>query len=121
MYNETGRDAIAALSARHWTIYGGRFAYDCKPFDYYISEWDMSQPAVTGTATDLVSNLWGTNFVVELFNMNDSTRSIISNATATTAPLTITGLTAGDRYRVVAYPNNTPGSILKKLAFTLTA
>ena len=117
-YNEMGRDAITALTTRGWTITGGRFAPDCVSPDYYVSMWDMSQPAVTGTATDLVTNLWGTNFVVEWKNTADSTdRGIISPATTTTAPLTITGLTAGKRYRVIAYANpSNPSSTFSKLA-----
>ena len=116
MYNEMGRDAIAALTARGWTISGGRFAPGCVSPDSYVSEWDMSKPATTGTATDLVTNLWGSSFRVEWKNLDDGTTGSIASATATTAPLTITGLTAGKRYRVVAYPNSTSGSILKKLA-----
>ena len=116
MYNEMGRDAITALTARGWTITGGRFARDCVSPDYYVSVWDLSKPATTGTATDLATNLWGSSFRVEWKNLDDGTTGMIASATATTAPLTITGLTAGKRYRVVAYPNNTPGSILKKLA-----
>ena len=118
VYNETGRDAIAVLKAAplNWTIWGGQFAPDCVSPDSYVSVWDLSKSAATGTATDLTTNLWGTNFIVDLKNLDDGTTRTIASATATTAPLTITGLTAGKRYRVVAYPNNTPGSILKKLA-----
>ena len=115
-YNEMVRDAITALTARGWTITGGRFARDCVSPDYYVSVWDLSKPDTTGTATALTTNLWGGNFTVEWKNLDDGTTGMIASATATTAPLTITGLTAGKRYRVVAYPNSTPGSILKKLA-----
>ncbi|MFC2604387.1 MAG: BspA family leucine-rich repeat surface protein, partial [Bacteroidota bacterium] len=118
MYNETGKAAINVLKNNHnWTIIGGRFAPDCVSPDYYVSMWDMSRPATTGTATNLVTNLWGSNFRVEWKNLDDGTTGSIASATATTAPLTITGLTAGKRYRVVAYadPSN-PSSTFSKLA-----
>ena len=113
-YNEMGRDAIAALTARGWTVTGGLFARDCISPDYYVSVWDMSKAGAH--PTELTTNLWGGNFRVEWKNLDDGTEGNLPSATATTAPLTITGLTPGKRYRVVAYPNNTPGSILKKLA-----
>ena len=113
-YNEMGRDAITALTARGWTISGGRFAPGCVSPDYYVSMWDMSKAGAH--PTELTTNLWGGNFRVEWKNLDDGTEGNLPSATATTAPLTITGLTAGKRYRVVAYPNSTPGSILKKLA-----
>ena len=117
MYNEMGKAAINILKNNHnWTITGGRFAPDCVSPDYYVSMWDMSQPAVTGTATDLVTNLWGSSFRVEWKNLDDGTTGA-AIATTTTAPYTITGLTAGKRYRVVAYadPSN-PSSTFSKLA-----
>ena len=119
MYNETGRDAIAALTARGWTISGGRFAPGCVSPDSYVSEWDMSKPATTGSATSLTTNLWGTNFKIEWINLNPPFDRDSATVTATTAPYTITGLTAGKRYRVVAYadPSN-PSSILSKLSTT---
>ena len=117
IYNETGKAAINVLKNNHnWTIIGGRFAPDCVSPDYYVSMWDMSQPAVTGTATNLVTNLWGSSFRVEWKNLDDGTTGA-AIATTTTAPYTITGLTAGKRYRVVAYadPSN-PSSTLSKLS-----
>ena len=119
MYNEMGRDAIAALTARGWTISGGRFAPGCVSPDSYVSEWDMSKPATTGSATSLTTNLWGTNFKIEWINLNPPFDRNSATVTATTAPYTITGLTAGKRYRVVAYadPSN-PSSILSKLSTT---
>ena len=87
----------------------------------YVSEWDLSQPA-QGTrpdaATTLKTNLWGTNFVVEWLNLDDNTTGA-AIATATTVPYTITGLTAGKRYRVIAYadPSN-PSSTLSGLSAT---
>ena len=116
MYNEMGQAAIAALTTRGWTISGGRFAPGCVSPDSYVSEWDMSKPATTGTATNLVTNLWGSSFRVEWKNLDDGTTGA-AIATTTTAPYTITGLTAGKRYRVVAYadPSN-PSSTFSKLA-----
>ena len=116
-YNEMGRDAITALTARGWTITGGRFAPDCVSPDYYVSVWDMSKPATTGSATSLTTNLWGTNFKIEWINLNPPFDRNSATVTATTAPYTITGLTAGKRYRVVAYadPSN-PSSTLSGLA-----
>ena len=118
IYNETGKAAINVLKNNHnWTIIGGRFARDCVSPDYYVSVWDMSQPATTGSATSLTTNLWGTNFKIEWINLNPPFDRNSATVTATTAPYTITGLTAGKRYRVIAY--TTPlitGSILKKLA-----
>ena len=117
MYNEMGRDAITALTARGWTISGGRFAPGCVSPDSYVSEWDMSKPATTGSATSLTTNLWGTNFKIEWINLNPPFDRNSATVTATTAPYTITGLTAGKRYRVVAYadPSN-PSSTLSKLS-----
>ena len=117
IYNETGKAAINVLKNNHnWTIIGGRFAPDCVSPDYYVSMWDMSRPATTGTATDLVTNLWGSSFRVEWKNLDDGTTGA-AIATTTTTPYTITGLTAGKRYRVVAYadPSN-PSSTFSKLA-----
>ncbi|MBF0976073.1 MAG: BspA family leucine-rich repeat surface protein, partial [Bacteroidetes bacterium] len=117
LYNEAGLAAKNILkNTLNWTIHGGRLARGCVSPDSYVSEWDMSK---TGAhPTELTTNLWGSGFVVEWVNTADDTdRGTISPATATTAPLTITGLTAGKRYRVIAY--TTPlitGSILKKLA-----
>ena len=117
MYNEMGRAAIAALTTRGWTISGGRFTPGCVSPDSYVSEWDMSKPATTGSATSLTTNLWGTNFKIEWINLNPPFDRNSATVTATTAPYTITGLTAGKRYRVVAYadPSN-PSSTLSKLS-----
>ena len=119
MYNEMGQAAIAALTTRGWTISGGRFTPGCVSPDSYVSEWDMSKPATTGSATSLTTNLWGTNFKIEWINLNPPFDRNSATVTATTAPYTITGLTAGKRYRVVAYadPSN-PSSILSKLSTT---
>ncbi len=120
MYNEMGKAAINVLKNNHnWTIIGGRFAPDCVSPDYYVSMWDMSRPATTGTATNLVTNLWGSSFRVEWKNLDDGTTGA-AIATTTTTPYTITGLTAGKRYRVVAYadPSN-PSSTLSKLSTTV--
>ena len=117
MYNEMGQAAIAALTTRGWTISGGRFTPGCVSPDSYVSEWDMSKPATTGSATSLTTNLWGTNFKIEWINLNPPFDRNSATVTATTAPYTITGLTAGKRYRVVAYadPSN-PSSTLSKLS-----
>ena len=119
MYNEMGQAAIAALTTRGWTISGGRFTPGCVSPDSYVSEWDMSKPATTGSATSLTTNLWGTNFKIEWINLNPPFDRNSATVTATTAPYTITGLTAGKRYRVIAYadPSN-PSSILSKLSTT---
>ena len=120
-YNEQGRDSMAYLVAsRGWTISGGRFAPGCIPPEYYVSEWDMSKPAKdarTDAATTLATNIWGTNFRIEWANLNPPYDRGSATVTATTAPYTITGLTAGARYRVVAYPDTTiVGSTLARLS-----
>ncbi len=126
-YNRRGKYARNKLTtAKNWTFGQDTEDLTCGsgmafPTDY-VSEWDLSQPAY-GTrpdaATTLKTNLWGTNFVVEWLNLDDGTTGA-AIATTTTEPYTITGLTAGKRYRVVAYadPSN-PSSILSKLSTTV--
>ena len=123
-YNRRGKYARNKLTtAKNWTFGQDTEDLTCGsgmafPTDY-VSEWDLSQPA-QGTrpdaATTLKTNLWGTNFVVEWLNLDDGTTGA-ATVTTTTEPYTITGLTAGKRYRVVAYadPSN-PSSILSKLS-----
>ena len=123
-YNRRGKYARNKLTtAKNWTFGQDTEDLTCGsgvPFPTdYVSEWDLSQPA-QGTrpdaATTLKTNLWGTNFVVEWLNLDDGTTGA-AIATTTTEPYTITGLTAGKRYRVVAYadPSN-PSSTLSKLS-----
>ena len=123
-YNRRGKYARNKLTtAKNWTFGQDTEDLTCGlgmafPTDY-VSEWDLSQPAYNtrpDAATTLKTNLWGTNFVVEWLNLNDGTTGA-SIATTTTEPYTITGLTAGKRYRVVAYadPSN-PSSTLSKLS-----
>ena len=123
-YNRRGKYARNKLTtAKNWTFGQDTEDLTCGsgvPFPTdYVSEWDLSQPAY-GTrpdaATTLKTNLWGTNFVVEWLNLDDGTTGA-ATVTTTTEPYTITGLTAGKRYRVVAYadPSN-PSSILSKLS-----
>ena len=81
----------------------------------------MSKPAKdarTDAATTLATNIWGTNFKIEWVNISTPPYDRGSaTVTATTAPYTITGLTAGARYRVVAYPDTTiVGSTLARLS-----
>ena len=126
-YNRRGKYARNKLTtAKNWTFGQDTEDLTCGsgmafPTDY-VSEWDLSQPAY-GTrpdaATTLKTNLWGTNFVVEWLNLDDGTTGA-ATVTTTTEPYTITGLTAGKRYRVVAYadPSN-PSSILSKLSTTV--
>ena len=123
-YNRRGKYARNKITtAKNWTFGQDTEDLTCGsgmafPTDY-VSEWDLSQPA-QGTrpdaATTLKTNLWGTNFVVEWLNLDDGTTGA-ATVTTTTVPYTITGLTAGKRYRVVAYadPSN-PSSILSKLS-----
>ena len=123
-YNRRGKYARNKLTtAKNWTFGQDTEDLTCGsgvPFPTdYVSEWDLSQPAYDtrpDAATTLKTNLWGTNFVVEWLNLNDNTTGV-AVATTTTEPYTITGLTAGKRYRVVAYadPSN-PSSILSKLS-----
>ena len=125
-YNRRGKYARNKITAgKNWTFGQDTEDLTCGsgvafPTDY-VSEWDLSQPA-QGTrpdaATTLKTNLWGTNFVVEWLNLNDGTTGA-ATVTTTTEPYTITGLTAGKRYRVVAYadPSN-PSSTLSKLSTT---
>ena len=126
-YNRRGKYARNKITtAKNWTFGQDTEDLTCGsgvPFPTdYVSEWDLSQPAY-GTrpdaATTLKTNLWGTNFVVEWLNLNDGTTGA-ATVTTTTEPYTITGLTAGKRYRVVAYadPSN-PSSILSKLSTTV--
>ena len=126
-YNRRGKYARNKITAaKNWTF--GQDAEDLTcgsgvafPTDY-VSEWDLSQPA-EGTrpdaATTLKTNLWGTNFVVEWLNLDDGTTGA-ATVTTTTEPYAITGLTAGKRYRVIAYadPSN-PSSTLSELATTV--
>ena len=123
-YNRRGKYARNKLTtAKNWTFGQDTEDLTCGlgmafPTDY-VSEWDLSQPAYNtrpDAATTLKTNLWGTNFVVEWLNLNDNTTGV-AVATTTTEPYTITGLTAGKRYRVVAYadPSN-PSSTLSKLS-----
>ena len=123
-YNRRGKYARNKITtAKNWTFGQDTEDLTCGsgmafPTDY-VSEWDLSQPA-QGTrpdaATTLKTNLWGTNFVVEWLNLDDGTTGA-ATVTTTTEPYTITGLTAGKRYRVVAYadPSN-PSSTLSKLS-----
>ena len=125
-YNRRGKYARNKITAaKNWTFGQDTEDLTCGsgvafPTDY-VSEWDLSQPA-QGTrpdaATTLKTNLWGTNFVVEWLNLNDGTTGA-ATVTTTTVPYTITGLTAGKRYRVIAYadPSN-PSSTLSKLSTT---
>ena len=123
-YNRRGKYARNKITtAKNWTFGQDTEDLTCGsgvPFPTdYVSEWDLSQPAYNtrpDAATTLKTNLWGTNFVVEWLNLNDGTTGA-SIATTTTTPYTITGLTAGKRYRVVAYadPSN-PSSTLSKLS-----
>ena len=123
-YNRRGKYARNKLTtAKNWTFGQDTEDLTCGlgvPFPTdYVSEWDLSQPVhITrpDAATTLKTNLWGTNFVVEWLNLNDGTTGA-ATVTTTTEPYTITGLTAGKRYRVVAYadPSN-PSSILSKLS-----
>ena len=126
-YNRRGKYARNKITtAKNWTFGQDTEDLTCgsgMPFPTdYVSEWDLSQPAY-GTrpdaATTLKTNLWGTNFVVEWLNLNDGTTGA-ATVTTTTEPYTITGLTAGKRYRVVAYadPSN-PSSTLSKLSTTV--
>ena len=118
-YNRRGKYARNKITtAKNWTFGQDTEDLTCGsgvPFPTdYVSEWDMSK---TGAhPSELVTNLWGTNFVVEWLNLNDGTTGA-AVATATTVPYTITGLTAGKRYRVIAYadPSN-PSSTLSKLS-----
>ena len=118
-YNRRGKYARNKITtAKNWTFGQDTEDLTCglgMPFPTdYVSEWDMSK---TGAhPSELVTNLWGTNFVVEWLNLNDGTTGA-AVATATTVPYTITGLTAGKRYRVIAYadPSN-PSSTLSKLS-----
>ena len=123
-YNRRGKYARNKITtAKNWTFGQDTEDLTCglgMPFPTdYVSEWDLSQPA-QGTrpdaATTLKTNLWGTNFVVEWLNLNDGTTGA-ATVTTTTEPYTITGLTAGKRYRVIAYadPSN-PSSTLSKLS-----
>ena len=123
-YNRRGKYARNKITtAKNWTFGQDTEDLTCGsgvPFPTdYVSEWDLSQPA-QGTrpdaATTLKTNLWGTNFVVEWLNLDDGTTGA-ATVTTTTEPYTITGLTAGKRYRVVAYadPSN-PSSTLSKLS-----
>ena len=125
-YNRRGKYARNKITtAKNWTFGQDTEDLTCGsgvPFPTdYVSEWDLSQPA-QGTrpdaATTLKTNLWGTNFVVEWLNLNDGTTGA-ATVTTTTVPYTITGLTAGKRYRVIAYadPSN-PSSTLSKLSTT---
>ena len=118
-YNRRGKYARNKITTtKNWTFGQDTEDLTCglgMPFPTdYVSEWDMSK---TGAhPSELVTNLWGTNFVVEWLNLNDGTTGA-AVATATTVPYTITGLTAGKRYRVIAYadPSN-PSSTLSKLS-----
>ena len=108
-YNETGQAAINTLKNNHnWTITGGQLAPGCILPAYYVSEWDLSKPvwpARSDAATTLVTNLIGTNFVVMWENMaNPYDNGIESSANGTAAsPFKITGLTAGAKYRIIAF------------------
>ena len=69
-------------------------------------------------ATTLKTNFLGTNFVVEYINLADPTdKGIVTTANGTLASLfKLTGLRAGAKYRLIAYPNpNVPGSVFKGL------
>ena len=117
MYNEMGRDAITAFRARGWTITSGRFARGCVSPDYYISEWDLSKPAKDSrpdAATSIVTNLYGSNFVVKWKNLTNPTDTgTVWNATG--SPFVLTGLTAGAKYILMAYPKAS-GSVLSGLS-----
>ena len=110
------RELIA--SKKNWQFGGDTFDFSCSvigkvlPSDF-VTEWDMSIPHTTGTATSLRTSLYGLHFVVEYININDPTdKGIDTNVMASNiSPYTITGLNPTGKYRVIAYKNpNIAGS-----------
>ena len=112
-YNRRGEYARNKLTAvKNWQFGGDTYDLACgiglALTADYESEWDLSKPvwpARSDAATTLVTNLIGTNFVVMWENMaNPSDNGIESSANGTAAsPFKITGLTAGAKYRIIAF------------------